>query len=1052
MILLFYIALLISAVHSYTPPSRWGQATSLISSSLFVQGGKQDPSNAFSYTSAAAHGDLLFLPLSTSFSVDNPPWALISDPSNSTNSPGPAVAWHTLSAFNSSTLLLFGGLPSPTVPIATLADSGWLLNVYNRLVPQFTEELLGWAGEPMRRIYHAAVSTISGEVYIFGGEKADGSLLAFSDNYVFNPANNTFTLLPTDNAPPALTGHAAIILPNGKILIFGGLASEVDDDSGHGGGDDDAGSSTLLSFTSIWIFDTTTNTWSSQTVSSTFVPPSRRGFAYVLLDDNTILIHGGCDAVFQNTFSDGWIYNIASTTWTNVPILDALGARRDHFAASYGGQVIFGFGYGQNGPANASLAVFDPVSQTFQPTFTPPAASASATPTIPIASATDTGIASTHTGSATITGSVHPTSTGDAGGGGSGGDGGSGGSGGGGGGDNGKPSSNPSGGTGKTTATAIGTVLGVLALVSAGLGAVWYMRRQRARRWSEGGVGGVFSPLNDEDGGAGGTPSAARMHDAPHGSGLGGAIESVGAALSSWGLWVAGALGLAGVVGAGVAARERDGKQRRDMLADEDTQNFGGYGWHDEEDGRSSRLGRMRNGSTWSLMSVFRPNARRQASGASGMSFGSRGASLLGHGAAPSEKDPFHDDLYRDVAAGGAAGLVGSSSSRPRAQRQSSYASVNSVGSNYVDPFADPISERDIAGPGVLLANVHNNYGRNAPLSPVTEVSRSSASASQSASSHDHQVLTPFDSISRSSFGFPSNSHQASPALPSGASPAVSPAPSSFSGRPQPRTLSIVDMKPPQPDQPIRRSDTWWARFANKSLLDRRSSRGSASGVAAPDIRDPNPLPQRLDFVKEETSSVLRERSDGSDASARVGPSALYGRGVPGHGKSMSSLQTQRTADSEAIERMGGNVDVMLRGNRQSGSTSTRGSVTTHGGSVDEGHARQSWHPDPDNEEIFASSPVEMVPAAAFALSPPRQPSPPRPPLSTASSGSSAVSDRIREYERRMSQDVSPPPATNTKQREERTRKKTGNYGLVARPSLFVANPDYRTAEGSGDS
>ncbi|KAJ7126771.1 hypothetical protein C8R44DRAFT_733500 [Mycena epipterygia] len=1049
--LLLYIALLISAVHSYTPAPRWGQATSLISSSLFIQGGKQDPFNSLGYDTALAQEDLLLLPLSVSFSVDSPPWLLISDPTNATNSQGPSVAWHTLSAFNSSMLLLFGGQPSPTVPIATLADSGWLLNVYNRLVPEFTPEAQGWAGEPIRRIHHAAVSAITGEVYIFGGEKADGSLLEFADHYVFNPATSNFTLLPTENAPPALTGHAAIILPNGQIFIFGGLSS----------------SSGLLSFALIWIFDTSTYTWSSQTTSGT-PPPGRRGFAYVLIDENTILIHGGCDAVFQNTYSDGWIYTIDSATWANVPALDALGARKDHFAASYGGQVIFGFGYGQSAPVNASLVIYDPASQTFPQTFTPPSPTASVTQTIPIASATDTGIAGTHTASGTLTGSVHPTSTGGGNGNGNGGGGGNGnGSGGnnnGGGGDNGKK---PQSTTGKTTAIAVGSVLGLLALVSAGLGAVWYMRRQQRKRWGEGGVGGVFSPLNDQEGGAGGTPSAARMFDAEKGF-VGGAVETVGATLSSWGLWVAGALGLAGVVGTGAAAVERDRKQRRDMLADEDTRDFGGYGWYDEEgDGHSSRLGRFRQGSggsSWSLMSVFRPKPRREGSAASGMSFGSRinsrGGSLLGRAEGPSEKDPFRDDQYlQDVPAG--ADVVGGSK-RPTGARQPSYASVNSMASNYVDPFADPISERDIAGPGALLLNMHHNYSRAGPLSPVTEVSRlssSNASASHSGSSHEHQVLSPFDSISRSSFGFSSNSHQGSPALPPGASPAASPALSTAS---RPRTTSILDMRPAQPEQPIRRSDTWWARFANKSLLDRRSSRGSATGApGAPDIRDPNPLPQRLGFVEEETSSVLRERSDGSDTSRLGGAAAVYGK--PAHGKSMSSLQTQRTADSAAIERMGGNVDVMLRGNRQSGSTSTKGSDTTHGGSVDEGQARQmrhSWQPaNNDNDEIF-TSPVEMVPASAFGLpSPPQRdtsPPPTRPPLSTSSSGSSAgaVADRIRAYERRMSQDISPPPATNTKQREERPRKKPhgSNYGLVPRASLFVANPDHSAAQGSLDS
>ncbi|KAJ7745743.1 hypothetical protein B0H16DRAFT_1855936 [Mycena metata] len=1063
MTLFFYIALLIPAVHSYSPASRWGQATSIITDSLFIQGGKQDPYNSEGYNSALAQDDLLYLSLGSSWSADSPPWQLL-DPNNTSNSPGPAVAWHTLSAYNSSMLLVFGGMPSPTVPLATQPDSGWLLDVNNIQQPQFTQEPSDWGGEPIRRIHHAAVSSTTGEVYIFGGEKADGSLEPFSDNHVFDPNTDSFALLPTDNAPPALTGHAAVILPNGQIRLFGGLSPEG-----------------LVSFNTFYIFDTQTNSWSSETVTYGDVPQGRRAFASTLVDEHTLLIHGGSDAVFQNVLSDGWIYNITNTTWTSVSALEALGQRMDHFAVTYGEQVVFGFGYGPNGPANNSLAVFNPTSQSFQPSFIPPPPTTPVSPTIPIASASSTNPGQTFSLTDSITGSVHPTSTGKSGGGGGGGGGGNNGGGDGGGNGNGKPES----ATSKTTVIAIGTVLGIAALVAAGLGAVWYMRRQQRRRWAEGGVGGVFSPLRDEEGGspgaggAGGTPPAARMFDTPPSekSIVGGAVESVGATLQSWGAWIAGAVGLGGVVGAGVAATERDKRRRRDMLADEDAQEFGWY----EDDGHSSRLGRFRQGSggsSWSLMNVFRPKPRREGSNASGMSFGSRvlsrGGSLLGHTEGPSEKDPFRDDIYlRDAAAAGGAGVL-AAASRPQGRRQTSYASVTSVGSNnYVDPFADPIAEQDIAGPGSLLVNLNQGYSRTGPLSPVTEISRlsSEATTSRTGSSNDHGVLSPFSTISRSSFGFSSNSHHGSPALPLGASPAASPGLSSLPPRPQPRTTSILDMKPSQPDQPMQRSNTWWARFSNRSLLDRRSSRGSGTGAA--EIRDPNPPPQRLGFVQEETPSVLRERSDGSDNS-RVGPPAsVYGRGRAGHGKSMSSIQTQQTADSEALERMGGNVDVMLRGNRQSGSTSTRGSEITHGGSIggsivgsiDEGQARRSLQASDADGPIY-TSPVEMVPAAAFGLpSPPqaREPSPPvspsRPALSTNSSSGSgsssgAVSDRIKAYERRMSQDIStPPPATNTKQREERTKKRpTSNYGLVPRASLFVANPDHGAAGGSGDS
>ena len=59
----------------------------------------------------------------------------------------------------------------------------------------------------------------------------------------------------------------------------------------------------------------------------------------------------------------------------------------------------------------------------------------------------------------------------------------------------------------------------------------------------------------------------------------------------------------------------------------------------------------------------------------------------------------------------------------------------------------------------------------------------------------------------------------------------------------------------------------------------------------------------------------------------------------------------------------------------------------------------------------------------------------------------SAVAARVQEFERRMTQQELSPPPTNTKKREERSRKPSVvNYGLVPKASLFVANPDHRAA------
>jgi len=315
---------------------RWGQATAVINDALFIHGGKTDQFNSYSYTSAPSNNDLLFLSLSASFDPSSPPWQLVSSSTNLSTSQGPALAWHTLSAFNTTGILLFGGLPdanSPTV-LPDGADSAALLDVSSRLEPLWTIEPTSWAGEPIRRMHHSTSTTVDGLIYIIGGEKADGSNNAMSDHYILNPQVPSFTQLPTTNGPPDIFGHASIILSTGQLLVFGGYCPSE---------------GTLVPFSTIWAMDTTqsTLTWTTLTVSSSALPTPRRAFAAVLLDGGKILIHGGTDATQQITYSDGWILDTSQNplVWTTVGALSQLGARLDHFAIATGSQVIFGFGW-----------------------------------------------------------------------------------------------------------------------------------------------------------------------------------------------------------------------------------------------------------------------------------------------------------------------------------------------------------------------------------------------------------------------------------------------------------------------------------------------------------------------------------------------------------------------------------------------------------------------------------------------------------------------------------------------------------------------------------
>jgi len=289
--------------------------------------------NSFSYTSAPNTNDLLYLPLSSSFLAESPPWIIVSGSANSSTSQGPALSWSTLSAYTTSDILLFGGEPGPNsdIVIVDAADSAVLLDVFSRLQPNWTVEPPSWVGEPIRRIRHATVTSPSGLVFIFGGEKADGSKNGFSDHFLFDPNAPSFALLPSNNAPPDIYGHAAIILSDGRILVFGGFSQS------RGG---------LIPFSTIWVLDTKSLSWAVISTDTSSLPDPRMAFVAVLIPGGKILIHGGSDANLLSNFADGWVLDTTTNpmTWTPVVALSQLGARRDHFAVSSANMVIFGFG------------------------------------------------------------------------------------------------------------------------------------------------------------------------------------------------------------------------------------------------------------------------------------------------------------------------------------------------------------------------------------------------------------------------------------------------------------------------------------------------------------------------------------------------------------------------------------------------------------------------------------------------------------------------------------------------------------------------------------
>ncbi|TFK70319.1 galactose oxidase [Pluteus cervinus] len=949
-----FITTTFHTVQAYTPLPRWGQATTLITNSLIIYGGKTDQFNSYSYTSAPNTDELLHLPLTSTFDLSSPPWELVG---NST--PWQGLSWHSLTPYNTSQLLLFGGLPDANSPVVSVdnPDSAAVLDVSDLSNPVWSTKASSWASEPTRRIRHSACVSSSGSVYLIGGEKADDSQSGYSDHQVFTSSPPSFASLPTAGAPTEIYGHASVLLSDGRLLVMGGYSSSSD---------------SLLPFSTIWSLDTSTSSvsWSQIAISGSSIPAPRRGFAATALSDGRVLIQGGSDADLLRNFDDGWVLDLSQSQWTQLPSLSQVGARRDHFAIPVGSQVLFGFGYANDAPASASLMLFDPSTNTFLTSFTPP------TPTQTLPGPSQTG-PSNHNGSSP------PGSNNDGN----------------------DPSHLPDPNKSPSPAVAIGVALAVLALAVGGVVTYYVLKRRRStedRRFVS--LRNIPDNFGDGEGSmhmAGEIPAAGHF----------GEKHPQATLLNS--------LGMSHLFSTTFGGRNvRVQPERRDMLADEDTREFGQ--WYGARRDAS-------HSTTWSLKNILggkvpsRLPSREPSISSNQGSFTWR-----------EKVDPFADSavLLTDEE----AGYIGTVSNQAHHRKYSSYASNRSRWS-YNDPFVDPIDEqiqavarlvedtRDPSAhtppPTLHVMTVSNSHAPHV-LSPLVEQASSSSLGNQDAqgsqASHSQDHISPFESSSHAT------SHTSHDHL----SP-ISPL--------APRTTSLLGGSPP-PSHFVQRSNSWWSRFTPSGFLDRKGSDASRRSVKALDIRDPNPPPLMLGAI-DETISL-------ENAAERPNhyPKSFSRRPYGIQNESTTSLKTSRTTDSEALEHMGGTMQVVQRvSSRHRHRTASTGtlSIETYA-ETNRGHSPEKSG---ESELISFSSPVEAK-SPEDTVRPP--PSAHVAGLKTAPrSPGGAVAARIQAYERRLTIDQEVLSPTNTRRLEERNVQ----YGLAPRPSLFVANPDRLSRDSS---
>jgi N-acetylneuraminic acid mutarotase len=241
--------------------------------------------------------------------------------------------WHTATLLPNGKVLVAGG--------ATNYDAGYhptaIAELYDPAIGAWT------ATDPMTHARESHTSTLlpNGKVLVAGGLD-DGSSPLLSSAELYDPATGTWS--PTSSMSFTRSSHSATLLPNGRVLVAAGFGRES-------------------SFTTAELYDPSNQTW---TVTGNLHIP-RQEHSATLLPNGKVLVVGGANPQ-GFPIAGVELYDPASGLWT---VCNPLNKPRSDFTTSLlpDGKVLVAGGYTTNGTIN-SAEIYDPITDSW--TFTAP--------------------------------------------------------------------------------------------------------------------------------------------------------------------------------------------------------------------------------------------------------------------------------------------------------------------------------------------------------------------------------------------------------------------------------------------------------------------------------------------------------------------------------------------------------------------------------------------------------------------------------------------------------------------------------------------------------
>jgi hypothetical protein len=99
-----------------------------------------------------------------------------------------------------------------------------------------------------------------------------------------------------------------------------------------------------------WIFDLSDKSWDEIVINSTTIPSARNRHSMAYIGDEKVMMFGGSDA--DGYFNDTWIFYLSNSTWTKSSISTSPAARSSHSMAYIGNYKVLLFGGSGNSEFN----------------------------------------------------------------------------------------------------------------------------------------------------------------------------------------------------------------------------------------------------------------------------------------------------------------------------------------------------------------------------------------------------------------------------------------------------------------------------------------------------------------------------------------------------------------------------------------------------------------------------------------------------------------------------------------------------------------------------